>query len=115
MTTCSLMNSNQYGFRKGHSKINAVTKFTYDTLHALGFYNLSVFLDFSKAFDTTNHSLLCIKLHHYGIDTVALGVVQELSKMLVTMVRFQNTLFTVTCGVPQVSVWGIYTFYDVHK
>ena len=50
----SLMNKNQYGFRKGHSTINAVSKFIFDTLHALdsGNYNLSVFLDLSKAFDT---------------------------------------------------------------
>ena len=111
MTNNLIMNKNQFGFRQGHSTINAITKFAYDTLQALdsGHDNLSVFLDLSKAFDTINHQLLCRKLQHYGIRGVALEWFRSYlleRKQYVSYKGINSQSYSITCGVPQGSVLG---------
>jgi len=111
MTNNSLMNKNQYGFRKGHSTINAVSKFAHDTLLSLesSNYTLSMFLDLSKAFATINHNLLCTKLCHYGIRGVALEWFRSYLTERKQYVYYKCTdskLFLITCGVPQGSILG---------
>ena len=68
-----------------------------------------MFLDFSKAFDTVDHSILLTKLNHYGIRGVAYDWFESYlsnRKQYVTYNGSKSSTKTVRCGVPQGSILG---------
>ena len=86
LTEFGLLSSAQFGFRKSHSTATALLDCTNEWYMNIDkkIFNLVVFIDLKKAFDTVNHDILLKKLELYGIKG------QHLIK----------------CGVPQGSILG---------
>ena len=101
----------QFGFRKYFSSYMALMILVDKLSHYLenGDYVIGIFLDFSKAFDTVNHSILLEKMYYYGIRGPAL---QWFSSYLSGRTQFvsyngvQSNTKSIKCGVPQGSILG---------
>ena len=101
----------QFGFREKYSTYMALITLVEKISTALdkGQKVIGVFLDFSKAFDTVNHSILLKKLEHYGVRGVALKWFENYlssRKQYVSFNSAKSTAATITCGVPQGSILG---------
>ncbi len=110
-----ILYESQYGFRESHSTTNAISELN---SHILDNFDkrkmtLSLFLDLSKAFDTTDHSILLIKLGHYGIRGVSHEWFKSYLQNRQQYVKYKtcNSIpLNVDCGVPQGSVLGSILF-----
>lgn len=101
----------QSGFRKGYSTTTVLANVTDDIFSTLDKGNASalVLLDFSKAFDTLDHDLLCAKLTYYGFDATSVNFFKNylLNRNQVVLLEENNSnISSITSGVPQGSVLG---------
>ena len=101
----------QFGFRKKHSTYMALMILIDNLIKCMenGEYVIGVFLDFSKAFDTVNHSILLSKLSHYGIRGTAYDWFRSYlnnRKQYVSYANVKSSMKTIRCGVPQGSILG---------
>ena len=105
------MHDYQFGFRKKRSTQFALLAYLDFITEALenNEYAISLFIDFSKAFDTLNHAILIRKLEHYGVRGIALDYIQNYLTNRTQCVDLEGSLSShmqITCGVPQGSILG---------
>ena len=101
----------QYGFRTGRSCEHALLKAQSLLLESLSKKEISLLLliDFSKAFDMVEHTILIKKLEHYGIRGIALEWLKSYlgnREQFVTINGKNSTKKPLMFGVPQGSILG---------
>ena len=106
-----ILNDCQFGFRKGHSTEQAIIEITDNLKCAIdnNLYSCGVFLDFAKAFDTVDHSILLVKLWEYGFrGTPHSWFTSYLSDryQYVSVGSSESCKQLITHGIPQGSTLG---------
>ena len=101
----------QYGFRSGRSCEQALLNAQNILLESLSKQQISLLLliDFSKAFDMVDHSILLNKLEHYGIRGIAHKWMESYlsnRKQFVSINGSDSEKLTMNYGVPQGSILG---------
>ena len=103
----NILYTNQFGFREKHSTelaLISLNNFITNSFEKKDFA-LSIFLDFSKAFDTVNFDILIRKLRHYGVRGVVFKCFESYLSTRQQHVIFNNTSSEnrlITTRVPQV-------------
>ena len=101
----------QFGFRQKHSTNDALLSMTQqinDTIDK-GDIAVGVFVDFQKAFDTVNHTILLKKLEHYGVRGIAndwFASYLQNREQYVSIGKVNSDISHIAHGVPQGSVLG---------
>ena len=113
----NLLSPTQFGFRKGLSTRDAIVLITekiYDALNeGDGSFNINVYIDFQKAFDTVDHTILLNKLSMYGITGSTNALLKNYLSNRYQSVRIGSSLsppLQITKSVPQGSVLGSLLF-----
>ena len=106
-----LLSHKQWGFRKNYSTESLLLHLTETWKNALdrGLIVGVLFVDFRKAFDTVNHTILLEKLKAIGISGDLFSWLDDYMsarKQFVQLSGYQSGSKTVTYGVPQGSILG---------
>lgn len=106
-----VLSPTQSGFRRYHSTATALLKVTDDLLRASDSNNNSclILLDYSKAFDTLDHTTLRTKLQYFGVGDLALQFFVNYLNNRHQRVVLNNAFsefIALNKGVPQGSILG---------
>ena len=107
----NILSPNQFGFRPRISTADALLKFIdfqYNVLNDKK-YSCNIFIDFRKAFDTVDHSILLRKLDAYGVRGSAHKLLTNYLFNRRQYVSIENTSsneHTTNMGIPQGSILG---------
>ena len=107
----TILYKHQYGFRKKHSTKLSLINLINTLLKSLdeGKITLGIFIDFKKAFDTINHSILLKKMAHYGVRGIPLQWFSSYLSNRSQLLCYNGITSKgkkITYGVPQGSVLG---------
>ena len=111
LETNNILKENQHGFRKKRSCETQLLELTDSLLSSLdkGLRTDMVVLDFAKAFDKVNHSLLTYKLQQYGVRGQTNKWIKDFltdREQVVVVDGCRSSSIHVKSGVPQGSVLG---------
>ena len=106
-----IFSGSQFGFRKGMSTETAIIDYVNKIHSGLNKkqYSISVLMDLSKAFDLMDHSILKVKLEHYGFRGNTLNFLMNFLSnryYFVSVNGLQSVKRSVKIGVPQGSTLG---------
>ena len=107
----AILSDSQHGFRRGRSCESQPLEFVEELATSLesGKQTDILIMDFAKAFDRVNHSLLIQKLHRYGIQGSTLTWIDSFlrdRRQAVVVDGHYLSYVSVRSGVPQGSVLG---------
>lgn len=105
------ISQHQYGFRKNSSTQHATLNLISHIIPAftLKHFSITVFIDFSKAFDTITHELLLNKLYRYGFRGLPYNLIKSYLSARSQYVLVGNSYsseLALSHGVPQGSCLG---------
>lgn len=111
MLACDILPHCQNGFRKHFSTATALSVTTNDIIKAYDnkLESVLVLLDFSKAFDTISHDVICSKLKYYGFDLQSCNLINVYLTGRLQKVFCNDTYSSaldILSGVPQGSILG---------
>ena len=107
----NLLSIDQHGFRGNHSCETALHSLLDDWKSHLddNKYVLSIFIDFTKAFDLIDPELLLLKLFHYGISSELIFLLRDYFSNRSQFVKIGTVVSekaSISIGLPQGSILG---------
>ena len=117
----NILHKKQFGFQKQCSTDHTIVYLINEILKSFenNCYTLGVFIDLTKALDTVGHNILLKKLFHFGVRGNTLKLPQSYLHNRKQYIAYENSSKTefknVICDIPQDSILGPLTIFNIYK